>query len=643
MNQTQNIGELKSISELIDYKFFIPAYQRGYRWNDLEVEYLLNDVWDFIQTRWAKDKEECYCLQPLVVKKRNNDNKERNNDSYEVMDGQQRLTTIFLILQHVAKYIDTDKKSFEIEYETRSDSKEFLHKIKEAYHTDLIALEQDADRNIDYHHIYKACITIQAWFQNKADEKNRTLGNDFCGPFLKSVKFIWYEPLTKTDADADTNTDAVDIFMRMNVGKIPLTNAELIKAFLLNTNNSGHEPTLSQLKIAAEWDSIEYALQDPSLWYFVSKEGAEMPSHIELIFNLKINSINENNDPHHIYNEILRKYDTENTKKEDEEESIRHVHEQDDAKRNIKESLWEDIARYYSILYDWFCDHELYHKIGYLVEVNNNNPLPLLVKKAQIVTKPEFKQHIDMVEIPKTINTKKEIADLSFDDDKPLIKNMLLLHNIITIASKKAEYTRSGIDGEDSTVASKEAEYIRFPFYLYKEKNWDIDHVHARASGLNNAKLQIAWLQEAQGFMEANTELHQKITECIKDIKDTQDKKTALPTNFDDISGKIVDYFSGNDAEHGTVDHQESDDISNLVLLDSSTNRRAGASLFPQKRKIIISKDKEGRFIPMCTKQVFLKYYSDHIEHMEFWNQDDRQKYLDDIEHILSPYIGGKS
>lgn len=79
----------KTIGELLENKFFIPSYQRGYRWTERQVEDLLNDVWDFI-TKTGKKDNEWYCLQPVVVKKTNN--------HYEVLDGQQRLTTIFLIL-----------------------------------------------------------------------------------------------------------------------------------------------------------------------------------------------------------------------------------------------------------------------------------------------------------------------------------------------------------------------------------------------------------------------------------------------------------------------------------------------------------------------------------------------------------------
>lgn len=43
--------ELKTVSELLGMKFFIPSYQRGYRWTEQQIENLLNDILKFRQ-RW---------------------------------------------------------------------------------------------------------------------------------------------------------------------------------------------------------------------------------------------------------------------------------------------------------------------------------------------------------------------------------------------------------------------------------------------------------------------------------------------------------------------------------------------------------------------------------------------------------------
>lgn len=101
----ENSISLKSINEILTFKFFIPSYQRGYRWTDRQVEDLLNDIYEFSK-RPVKREEDIYCLQPVVVKDR-----ERK---WELIDGQQRLTTIYIILSFL------QKRKFEIEFKTNS-------------------------------------------------------------------------------------------------------------------------------------------------------------------------------------------------------------------------------------------------------------------------------------------------------------------------------------------------------------------------------------------------------------------------------------------------------------------------------------------------------------------------------------------
>ena len=77
---------LKQVRELQDFHFLIPFYQRGYRWNERQVRQLLLDL-DSFQPSDGK----FYFLQALVVVK-------AGDASYRVVDGQQRLTTLQLIL-----------------------------------------------------------------------------------------------------------------------------------------------------------------------------------------------------------------------------------------------------------------------------------------------------------------------------------------------------------------------------------------------------------------------------------------------------------------------------------------------------------------------------------------------------------------
>jgi hypothetical protein len=114
--------QLRSIFDLLSERFFVPSYQRGYRWAARQVEALLNDLAAFQSSSRQSSPNTFYCLQPVVVRR-------RFENEWELVDGQQRLTTIFLImrvLRDVAHILN--RGCYEIAYQTRDGSAEFLKK-----------------------------------------------------------------------------------------------------------------------------------------------------------------------------------------------------------------------------------------------------------------------------------------------------------------------------------------------------------------------------------------------------------------------------------------------------------------------------------------------------------------------------------
>ena len=132
---------LKSVNELIDVEhYYIPSYQRGYRWTATQVKNLLDDLYEFMGRSFGNSNA-FYCLQPLVLRK-------CEDGSYEVIDGQQRLTTISILLTFLKE------DSYELEYETRGSSAEFLRSMGQE------ELEEEV-HNIDFHFMREAYITIE--------------------------------------------------------------------------------------------------------------------------------------------------------------------------------------------------------------------------------------------------------------------------------------------------------------------------------------------------------------------------------------------------------------------------------------------------------------------------------------------------
>ena len=231
-----------AISEILDKQFFIRHYQRGYRWTKEQVEQLLEDIDSFTPRELKSDppKKTFYCLQPVVLKtlsdetkkeiiKKSESQRKLDGDWYEVVDGQQRLTTLYLILKYRNdRWLGEDKEPiYKIDYETRNDCVGFLNSIK--VNSDKKTVNVDK-QNIDFYHISKAYQVIRNWELNYESEFSKKFDkNEFQSKLLSYSKIIWYE--------VDDSEDSIELFERLNLGKIPLTNAELTKALFLSADS----------------------------------------------------------------------------------------------------------------------------------------------------------------------------------------------------------------------------------------------------------------------------------------------------------------------------------------------------------------------------------------------------------------------
>src|SRR3954451_3301209 len=233
--------------------FFVPAYQRGYRWGPTEVGRLLDDV--------HESHGNPYFLQPVVVKS-------RPDRTWELVDGQQRLTTLYLILQYMHDQgLQSTGPTFSLEYETRPSSQAYLESPDEAR----------SQENIDFFHIWEAYQCIDAWFE-RFEHRRQHVANQLYGYLFDSVRVIWYQ--------APAHLDSTALFTRLNIGRIPLTDAELVKALLLSRAGSTRGSTDRSHEIAAYWDVVERDLRAPEVWAFATRTPAEEePSHISLLLD----------------------------------------------------------------------------------------------------------------------------------------------------------------------------------------------------------------------------------------------------------------------------------------------------------------------------------------------------------------------
>lgn len=573
---TKNVGKIKGL-------FYLPDYQRGYRWTSEEIKLLLDDIYE--------SAGKPYCLQPIVVKK--------SNERFELIDGQQRLTTIYLICKYMeAKLGDLYEPSFKLEYETRKESANFLGNI------DLSLREL----NIDYYFIASAYEYIEQYFTEKTQGERREMAayltklNEY---FISSVNVIWYE--------VDSAENGIELFERLNIGKIPLTSSELVKALFLK-DSVRDKMSGRQEEVSLQWDMIEQELQNPSFWGFLSNiDGDQMPTRIDLILDLMVDKSGNDREKYRTFFYFDRQ--------------IKSLSET--TTENPLLEIWSRIYHVFLTLREWYTNHDFYHKIGYLITIGvplrkiytvwqNDGNTPL--------AKDIFLSELDkMISESISIKDKEELLSLSYDTRKDKLQKVLTLFNV--------ETERLMDDGKR-----------RFPFDKHKDSIWSLEHIHAQnAESLKKNKDILTWLEShiallksSEGsIFEVNNELIEKMEILIEQLHSDKDPGNVRE-RFNEIQKEVIIIFTSK--EDVVKENSYSHGLANMALLDVSQNAALSNSVFDVKRHRVINYDKEGRYIPICTKHVFFKYYTQEGPSLFFWGETDRRDYAEALNEKISPY-----
>lgn len=632
---------MKRVGELQGMKFSIPDYQRGYRWTKQQAKDLLDDIEEFRR----KNEDGIYCLQPLVVRETIDNETEFGNEimnldkpslasirktisnhtSWDVIDGQQRLTTIFILLKYL-----TGVAPYEIKYETRGESEDFLKNLS------FGSLDNS---NVDYYHMSLVAETIKKWFSEKSTEFNDNhdkFKEDYKKTIIERVKFIWYEAVEE---------DAIKVFTRLNIGKIKLTNAELIKALFLNRSNFDKENkdvSLRQLEIANEWDHIEYTLQSDEFWLFLHPTTYQRPTRIDFIFDLicEADSLKV-----HLGNKEKVDIDSIGT---DEYKTFRYFYEYFHRENFDIADYWKEVKKYFNIFQEWFGDLVLFHYVGYLIALKDNKPsIEDLVDKWTGSQKNDFIDYLKD-EIRKKVKDYSDL-DKQYEIDnapsKTKCKHILLLHNIQTIINQNKQLVEND--------KYKLPVFYKFPFHLYKLENWDVEHIDSNTTNdLTKAKDQRVWLHEVKN---ENIIDKQDIISEIDTLLRIENNK-ELEEQFKAVWEKINEEIE-NEYPKEKLSQQDKNKIWNFCLLDAGTNRSYGNAIFPVKRKKIIAKEqgkafetdektgnvknsKKGiiAFVPPVTQHVFLKYYSVSKAQFLIWGKSDADAYRSNIAETLKEF-----
>lgn len=557
---------IKAIGE-IDVNFLIPDYQRGYRWEIANVDQLLDDLYQFALD---KNSGNTYFLQPVVVKK-------RDENKYELIDGQQRMTSLFLLGKILARNEeDPLRLNYDLEYQTSNELSTYL---KEITNPESNMTEDIYKSNPNKFYMYQAYKAMNYWFDNKKSPgsikaKIRALlqPDNEEDDTQKLAKIIWYE----TDSNNPENE-----FRKLNDYAIKLTNGELIKALILRFKKSNDEDeNKQQIMTSAQWDTIEKQFSDPAFFGFLTNESINnYDTKIDLLFELHFNK------RHNSYNKYATLQEVAN--------------ELQNGKTEIE--LWSDIYHSFEILSSWYNNKDMYHKIGYLVSTSGKQSvLPELLQNSRSENHSIFESRLDE-------HIKVKVKDFDFDGasfGEESIKNILVLYNTLLI-----------LENENNKNF--------FPFYLLKNKKWEIEHIQPRSDGefKNSNELLGEWVKN--NVEEGDKELSQ-----YKEF----DKRNTY-SNFRKLYEAIVTKYSEENADW-------LNGIGNLCLLEKGNNIAVSNYLFKTKRQMIMDFDKRGDFIPLGTKNCFMRYFEESEEqNIIFWTSNDRKAYVNDIQKVLARYL----
>ena len=556
---------VRSINDIIQYRYSIPTYQRGYRWTKTNVTQLLNDIYEgkdieslnFSQkdisdinsfhthheallarvatqherTRIWSSRNECtYCIQPLVVA---NKQITEGNDFYTIIDGQQRLTTISIMLAALQCLMvkNSDHAHFakiQLEYQSREKSAQLINAFYEAKPIEILKKEYCGD--IDFDYMIWAYETALQYFGKTGEKFVEIFEKDEITEYYKylqfvllnCVQFIWYDA-----SEAVQSSNEQKVFANFNTGKLPLTNAELIKAIFMNPANFGEVTSKEnkikdrQIIISEKWDAIETALHDSDFWAFV-------PHPNQYDFNLADRSAGKYDETRIdvIFDFLVRKNNIAQPYSSTDEYAtfiaidkwISDKLKGNENKRDIMDDCWNEVQRIFSSLRELFEDKsnagKLYNLIGAYIYASNlrkddglfytsvrSNNMVYMAKKDKYLEVFDFLNALSQApRNRRVIQLNRKLKEMIFgnseigefirsirysDNDNDKISACLLVYNILKLNQS---------NGAGS----------RFNFLQFAKKTWQREHIFAAQNEgvLNNYLFRKAILEDLLAGIE---------------------------------------------------------------------------------------------------------------------------------------------
>ncbi|MCR5137024.1 MAG: DUF262 domain-containing HNH endonuclease family protein [Oscillospiraceae bacterium] len=656
--------------------FTVDLYQRGFRWTQTEVRELLDDVRTFSLTQPAESGA-FYCLQPVVV------SRTADGRHWNVIDGQQRLTTLYLFYCCYSWVVPPPHRynliPFTLTCKDKPRMQAFLDALAEVEYLSARKIAEELDEyenDIDCHYLLEAYQCIGDYLQHilrstGGYSKLRCLKETFD----RRVMLIWYEV-----TDCDPLNEAA-LFTKLNTGRIQLTNAELIKALLLERRTADREPSpelqkeaVLRMRIAEQWNAMEAELADQRFWSFLTGARGETvhensgynsgydplqsPTRLDYLFLIMALELNRN-----ALLKAKEQYPDEGPWIVPETDNngrfpfcvfslfleLKRLHpgEGMNDRNDAVGEVWETVRDFYRLLRSWYESPWWYHRIGFLTITDPYSAPERLLELRDLCAEVEcdteqgpesltetseerilrlISREVFGSRPPKSHEECREwLSELCYSKHTRKIRQVLLLYNLAYLEVSD----RGG----------------RFPFELYRDArlNWDLEHINAvsdtmpgddRRDTETNSRRQ--WLKKAAQLPELERivtadgrRVQELLPELLKEKRYLAGKQPGT-RDFIQVYEAIIRFFGGQEGP----DHS----IGNLTLLDGGINRSYRNDVFPLKRKAILERSAQGIFIPLCTRKVFMKGFRESADLM-CWRESDKKAYTEEIVCFLCSFL----
>lgn len=579
--------------------YYIAPYQRGYKWasnhpNDA-VCLLMKDLFNA-----AENPTNEYYLQFITTKL----SKVADNNILEVIDGQQRLTTLTILLSVLASKKENNEPAISnglLSYEVRPKVTDFfsnhiyidIESILSKTWAEFIQEFPENDEQ-DIYYIFNAAKKISDLIDDKFDKEKQII--EFERYVLENVKIILN--------NIDRNVNCEEMFSNLNGNKVDLTSSELIKGLILT--NTARESKESDRRISykevieiravmgRQWDELSHWANREDIKSFFFYNSYNVLDELLLLLALKDDF-------------------TSSADRSDKNEVFNHFQTQIKKGNKTTTQYFDELKKLKLVLNEWFNDNEIYNALGYLFFTKKKNErfttrnfLPFLEQsKTQIRTKLKS-------ETVKLIST--EVDELEYGETNNEIHNLLLALSIFADGSR---FNFTAFNGQES---------------------WSLEHIFPQNPDELPDELGVKDVEFIKSLGGDKLEKFDMVKERLKEFEETMDTATVYSELKNKLKNKTCKFTSDERRVlYRLIKTDKLNSIGNMALLTKSDNSSNRNGMFDKKRFNIAKRVSNGSFVPKHTFDVFSKLVSENMTpDLTVWNEIDIQKHEEWIRLRIS-------